>query len=462
MLDGAPPTNSRPTQDPLPSGLPVEPSEPQRSSLKGLAGHGLWTALGTIASSAIGLGQVVIVTRLLGVEIFGQIALIMAVTLTVRQIVGVRVWEWAMREFSGAYVRRDAVAGGVVIRTGFALSLGVNLVSFLIVLGVSRFSAQKFLHAESLTVWVATYGMSLLVSWIPDTAYGVMRVTERFRFLALQSVLLSLMRFTILASAAWFKPTIGSAVFAYLAVETLSATWMLTSTGRIFREDFGTSWWNASRSRPLLFDPSMRKLLLIGSLTDLLKVAGGRADLLVLGWFRPPAEVGLYRAAWNLVDVFDRLSSPLSMIVFSRLVKLATLKARAEYLALLRNISIWAAAFVVPGCLSVSFLAPWIVVTLYGPSYAATTPIIQTIAWCPLWLIGIWMQPNSVSVGHAEWGLKLVTSVTIWKLALLAALVPTHGAQGLAKTNLLYNIAIPLFVPWMYWQTKKVTRLWGS
>ncbi|MDX2054167.1 MAG: oligosaccharide flippase family protein [Polyangiaceae bacterium] len=429
-------------------------------SLNGLAGQGLWTAAGTVTSSAIGLAQVVIVTRLLGVETFGQIALIMAVTLTVRQVVGVRVWEWAMREFSGAYVRRDAAAGGTVIRTGFALSIGVNLVSFLIVLGVSRFSAQNFLHAENLTVWIAIYGMSLLVSWIPDTAYGVMRVSERFRFLAVQSVVLSLLRFSILSGAAWFRPTVGSAVVAYLAVESLSAAWMLASTGRIFRKDFGISWWQASRSRRLLFDRSMRKLLLIGSLTDLLKIAGGRADLLVLGWFSPPSDVGLYRAAWNLVEIFDRLSSPLSMIVFSRLAKLATLKARSEYLALLRNISLGAAALVIPGCLSLFFLAPWLVATLYGPSYAPATRIVQTVAWCPLWLVGIWMQPNSVSVGRAEWGLKLVTGVTIWKLALLAAFVPTLGAQGLASANLLYNLAIPLFLPWMYVQTKKLTKLW--
>ena len=431
-----------------------------RLGIKRLLGHGAWTTLATVGAAAIGLLQVVVVTRFLGAQTYGQVALIMAVTVTIRQFVGVRVWEWAIREFSAAYVAKDVRKAGRVVRTGYALSIAVNVVTMVLVLGSSGFAAERFLHEPALGRMVSFYAVTLLFNWPSDTAYAVMRVAERFRFLSFQTVVLSLSRLVVIGGSVWLRPTLEVTLLAYVFVEFLAAVWMIASAHRTFKEDLGETWWQASTGQPLFLDRSMRNLLMVGGVTDTLKLIGGRADLLVLGWFASPSEVGMYRVASNFVEMFDRLASALSMIVFSDLAKLAAQRKRREYLSNLLRISALAAATVIPGTFLMWALSDWLISILYGERFMDASRLLRILAWSPLWIVGIWVQVSSVSIGRAHWGLQLVAVMVAIKLGLLAVLVPSKGAEGLALVNAAYGAIFALLVPLVYLRTRRHTRGW--
>jgi len=405
-----------------------------------------WLVLSTGASMAVSLAQVALVTRLLGKQSFGQLVLITTVTLVVRQFVGVRVWEWAMKQFAVAYVRRDADLGVRVARTSLALSLGVNLLSLALQSVGAPFAAARFLHDPSLTLLVIGHGLTLLVTWTYDTSFAILRLSGRFRFLGFHGFASAAVRLLMIGGAVALWRRLDMAVAAYIVCELLLSIWLFAVAARAFRRDLGTTFWRRAGGPPPWTRGEVTRFLLTGALTDTLKVISGRMDLLVLGFYHAPAAAAVYQAAWNLVDAANRLANPVSMVIFSDVAKLAAAGEGRKLMSLAKRLSAAALVCVVPACLVLTFASEWIVRVIYGNAYAEAAPLLAVLSWTLVWLCSIWLQPMLVSIGRQIWGLYFLFVVTPLKVGLLFLLVPGGGAMGLAWANLIYHLSAPLLL----------------
>lgn len=405
-----------------------------------------WLILGTALSAAVGMVQVAVVTRELGKDAYGRLVLLMSIAAAARQILGVRVWEWVMKEFAAAKATQGAAAAASVMRTGYLLSLAVNAAAFLSIVVLSPLLTAKFLRDPSLIWLVILYATSLLVNWVADVSVAVQRIMGRFRFLALQGLAFNVMRLGTTVSALLISRSLFAMVAAGCLFELLSAIWAVSSANRSFRSGFGVGWWRAARGTQYRH-PGMWRLLAIGSLTDTLRLVGSRADVLVLAWFHTPAVVSVYQAANNVIDGVNRLSSPVLMATFSDLAHLGAERKGGALVRLLFKVSLLNGALAGAGCLTLYVLAPWLVHHIYGPEFSAAIGVLQVLAWVPMWLVGIWTQAATTSIGKPFWSVEGILLSTAIKLLALFTLVPSYGAVGLAFAQLAYAATHVLLVP---------------
>ncbi len=407
-----------------------------------------WMLASTGMSAVLGLLQIVIVTRLLGAGRYGKLVLIISFATTVRQFVGVRIWEWAMKEFAVAYTKRDAVHAAQVVKVGYATGVVVNLISFAIVAALASFAAHRIVHDDSTAPLVAGYGLVLLVNWSYDTSFAILRVTGRFRFLAIPQLLSSVVRVILLGGAVLIWQRLDTTVAAYLVNQVLVTLRLMIAAENVFAHELGGRWWRLARGAKALGARQVWRLMAIGSLLDTVKLAASRLDLMVLGWYSPSSEiVGNYQAAMNFLDQVNRIAQPVTMVAFSDLAKLGAEGKGRELLAIVKKLTILGFLVTVPIAAALSLGAPFWCRIVYGAGFPGAPALLAILGWTIVWQVSMWMQPSFVSIGKAQWGLEISLWLTPVKLIMLFALVPTMGATGLAIANLVYFVAFPLMTP---------------
>jgi O-antigen/teichoic acid export membrane protein len=408
----------------------------------------------TAASAVLGLAQVMLVTRLLGAEWYGKLALIMAISQSVRQFMGVRIWEWAMKEFAHAHTSKDPMYAAAVVRRGLVSSLIVNLLSFAIVVVGAPFAAGRFVHDPAMATLVVGYGVVLLVSWTYDTAFAVLRVVGHFRFLAMQQIGMSLLRIIVTGGSVVLWPRLEVTICSYIVVEIIASVWLSWVAARAFTSELGVSFWSLRRATAPR-DVHMARLVIIGSVMDTLKLAATRLDILVLGWFRAPVAVANYQAAWNFLDIAARVTQPITMVAFADLAKLGSTGEGKEIVRIVGKLSLLAFAVTLPACAALYLAAPLLCHLIYGAGYPDAPGLLQILAFSLMWLTGLWMLPSFVSIGKPTWGLEVVGIMTAIKVILLVVLTPTLGAKGVAIANLAYSLSVPLMLPLYFWRLRR-------
>src|SRR5262249_40300657 len=150
---------------------------------------------------------------------------------------------------------------------------------------------------------VVGYGLVLLVNWTYDVAFAVLRVSGKFRFLAAQQVAMSVVRIVVTGGSVILWRRLDATILSYIVVEVIASAWLSFQATRAFHAEIGVSVWRARGATRV----PMANLVIIGSVMDTLKLAATRLDVLVLGWFRAPVAVANYQAAWNFLDLTQRV-----------------------------------------------------------------------------------------------------------------------------------------------------------
>jgi O-antigen/teichoic acid export membrane protein len=415
-----------------------------------------WMLAATGTSALLNFVQIFVVTRGLGSARYGELALIIGFATLVRQLVGVRIWEWAMKEFAVAYTKKDPAHAAEVVKVGYVVGAAVNAISFVLVLAFAGFAARRIVHDESTTSLVAAYGLVLLVNWSYDTSFAILRVTGRFKFLAVQQLAASVLRVILLGGAVLVWKRLDTTVGAYVAIEVAVSLWLMIAADNVFARELGGRWWRLARGSRVLGVRDVGKLMAIGSLVDTLKLAVGRLDLMVLGWYSTSDVVGNYQAAANFLDQLNRIAQPVTMVAFSDLAKLGAEGKGRDLLRVVGKLTLLGLVVTVPLGAALSLGAPLWCRIVYGAGYPGAPAILAILGWSIVWQMSMWMQPAFVSIGKASWGLEVSLILTPLKLGLLFVLVPALGGEGLAMANLAYFLAFVLATPFYLARMRKV------
>ena len=122
---------------------------------------------------------------------------------------------------------------------------------------------------------------------------------------------------------------------AHLAAAAAGAILLLAVAGREVRARLWAARASARLSAVSRYRHEMLAFVGHSAVRASLKVVTRRFDLILLGHFRSPAEVGTYGAALRLAQVMEEISDPLYFAAFPQLAR-AWVEARDEFFRLLR------------------------------------------------------------------------------------------------------------------------------
>ncbi|ANU08123.1 lipopolysaccharide biosynthesis protein [Paraurantiacibacter namhicola] len=315
------------------------------------------------------LAYLAILSRSLGVKDFGHFSLIFGITLTVNALCSFATWQMIIR-FGTEHLAagRDRAFGRLSILGGLVDAFGALIGSVLAVIGF-------FLLADALEVNPAYRDMALLfvvaMQWARVSApYGILRALDRFDLSVYVGAVTPAGRL-LAAVAIWLTdPSVGRFLFAWAAVEFLSAA---------------VTWYTAWRLRPdvlrlsalkewrqsLAENPGLRRFLGVTYMSSSVHALIAQGPLLAVGYLFGTSAAGVYRIAEQLAMGLGKLAIILSDSIYPELNKERHGSPARQFQRLVRQVSLSVLVVSVAAVALAVWLGEDILVLISGEAFIA-------------------------------------------------------------------------------------------
>ncbi len=239
------------------------------------------------------------------------------------------------------------------------------------------------------------------------------------------------------AILAWAKMSLLAFMVGWAVCNLLYTVSAIALAARLIRPQFE---FDRERLRSLMI---LAAPLGVGALFYIVHT---RVDTLLLGYLRPVREVGLYGAAFKLLDLgtiaATTLLWPLIPILSRSLGALAP-----DGLALARRIVEAVGVVALPVAATAPYVAGPVILALYGPAFIDAASVIGILAVVfvvlALCLAGVVINISAGRVQYDYWNTALAVVVNI---ALNLVLIPRFGIVGAAYATLVSHLCMFLVV----------------
>lgn len=379
---------------------------------------------------ASGLAINVMVMRGLGVEGFG----VYGYLLTLVGLSGFAA-NMGMERYLKREIARDEARAGHYVGTGLGatalLSLGTGLFIVGWTTGVDG-RAEVIGAASFAAVALALQSIAL----VPVSAFhAVRRMGLGVGPNAVGRVVL------VVATAAFLWLRLG--VMAVFAAQVLDAAVTLLLAWRIYTRELGragldTTWDAVSTLIRTSVPFGLNQLFVSIYLT---------VDVLLLGWFRDDAEVGVYRGAVMLLSLFPVVADTLSTGLYPRMARHLGHPERAgEEMRFAARVLL---AISVPAAVGGVLCAEPVMVFLGGADFAASAlPFAIMAPLLPLRYLNNGFGMALSALDHQEDRTRGAILAAVVNVGLNLVVLPRYGAVGAAAVTLTTEVFLIAFMSW--------------
>lgn len=428
-------------------------------ALRQLLRNAGWLLLSDGTVLVAGLLGTLVAARALGAQEFGRITLVWSVVGVAHLLVDVRAWEAVTRYLSEFTSRQQPALALATLKLALLAEGVVALLGFGLIWLASGWVSTRLFNDASLRPLILLGAVTLVVSAFDRTARAVLRVFDRFGALGLCSAIEAVLSLLLVIVAVAVGGRAKGVLVAHLAAAAAGAILLLAVAAREIRARLWAARASARLSAVSRYRHEMLAFVGHSAVRASLKVLTRRFDLILLGHFRSPAEVGMYGAALRLAQVMEEISDPLYFAAFPQLAR-AWVEARDEFFRLLRamaaGLAVLTSAVVAVGAVA----APFIVALTLGPTYAAAAEPFRLLLFATgVAVATLWATPAMLGSGHPAAATTAATAGAAVLVVMLVALVPTWGMEGAAWARVggaLGYLAVVL--PWIVRAKRRTLR----
>ncbi len=330
-------------------------------SIGQLAARGAaWTFGATAGARVAALAGIAVLARILAPDDFGLVAFALVFIVYTETIgdlgTGAALIHWKDRE-------QDAA------RVTFWVNLAMGALWFLAMMAMAPFIAAFFRNPEAEPV-LRALAWTFPIKALGNTHDALLQRRLKFRARALPDLVQAISKMLVAVPLALLGFGAWSLVWGQLVSLALwtGLLWVMLP------------WWPGLRPPLDMLRPMLRYGRGIISVNMLAAVVH-HADLVIVGRMLGAAALGFYQLAYKIpemtVVLLVRVASRVVFPAFSRLNALGGVTAlRTGYLAALRYVALLA----VPAAVGLSVLAEPAVLTVFGPAWAPSVPILRALA----------------------------------------------------------------------------------
>lgn len=388
-----------------------------------------------------GLATLPLSVRILGLEGFGVLTVIIAVARLIYGLVptsgGETITTFVMR--SVAEGRSEAVR---IFRFTLIASLGLSLVAYAVI-AVLTFAAGSLLEIDpEHRHLMLLYGMVGLLTAVNRESQAVLRLADRLQLGLGVNVAVTLGRIGLLAAVWLTGGGIMEVVLAYVAVSAVNGLGMFAV---------------ATASAPLAGLAGFWRSLSIKVPPEVMRFYAGRyweagintalinnLDILLLARFADSADVGLYGAARRLVNMVRETIMPIRAGATVEYSRLWYSGRGAELRRVAFSTTVLTSALFAAGFGLLALLREPIIRLFLGDEFAGAAPLLL-IAILGTFPIALAFISLPAAVGRVG---PIILSATV-RLAIFLAtmlwMVPEYGAEGMAWARTISGL-VGLFI----------------
>jgi O-antigen/teichoic acid export membrane protein len=426
---------------------------------------GLWTAMSgrvfarkfacnvgiltvaNLAGAALSLIQGVLIARWLGPESYGVAALVMSYPDLVYTFFDARSSDASVKYLGEFHARGERERAVAMCKVGYLVDLAMVITAFVVVLATASWAARNIAHCPDVAWLVLVYSAALVPRALVGTSYAMLVTLARFPLIALLDITITVLRTGVVLGLVLAGWQVTGVIWGNAAA-TIAAGALYGLVGYVLaRRAWGASWLQGRWSDLKGYRPAILRFLAYNDLNALLGMIPKQLDVVLLGYFRNPMEVGYYRLARSFANVVSYLVAPLQSVTYPELARLWGSGDRQGLRRRLRQLT-WQvgvplAMAVLLGTAFVPFLLPPLVGVAYRPAILATQILLVGSA---IWLALFWLRLiYFVADRIARWMVGIsVYSAAFLILSLLT--ITELGYLGMAGSLLVVTTLFHLFM----------------
>ena len=385
--------------------------------MKRLATNIGWLLGGRGINAVLSLVYLALATRTLGLDGFGQFAIIIALGQVVTGLANFQTWQFIVRWGAGP--------DGPEKATGFAIALDLtSMVLGTIFAGVLCYTAQYWLPLSGDMLLIAfVYCVVSLLS-IRSTPTGLLRLRFKYGLATAADAVQPIIRALGAVLAALYMPNVLGFVMAWAASEVAVALayWILAAR----QESIATK---AIGLRTIPAEhPDAWRFVLSTNMSGTLTVAGKQFILLLVGAIGGEAFAGGFRVASQLGQALVQLAQTVSKAIYPELVH-----AQDQAMVIARRMANIALIGGVLAVLLALFFGRWALVTIAGEDFSIVywAMVILAISGA-IELVGASLESLLVSAGRAGTAFIVRAIPMALAIGLLQVAMDWNGLKGAA------------------------------
>jgi len=255
-----------------------------------------------IISNLISVFLTVYITRLLGVYDYGVLGIITSYVTNINKFFSFRMNEMVVRFVSEAYEQRNLAKAGALIKFAAVIETVTSMAAFSFLVITAKFGARIFLDDAALSGSIIFYGLTILTGIAMETANGVLRVINRYRAIAIVSLIQNVLVAILVLIAAKAGLGLKAIFFAYffgkmilgIAPVILDLAWLPGFLGK--------KWWKAPLSL-ITNKKEILKFTVSTNISSTINLFARDGEVLWIGALLSPLYAGYYKTAMTVINM---------------------------------------------------------------------------------------------------------------------------------------------------------------
>ncbi len=414
-------------------------SESLKAEKKEFLENAGWLFVAKFIPSAANFLEVIILARVLGLEGFGLLTLVVAYVRIINSLLDFRVWESVVR-YVGEFVERNESNHVLsMIKFSYIVDVLTGLIAFLVSISLANMANDMFIKSPDGFELILIFSFSLVVATAKSTSEALFRVFDKFKTIVFVKSSKSVFKLGSVLIALYLGYGIKGVLFAYVAVSFFEILLIQILINRILRQRGLDSWFSA---RVGLLSHRMKEItwfLLNTSFNATLGVANeGKIAVLILGYFFGGGAAGLYKVARSVIKVLSRLTDPLYEAIFPKLVSFSTLNLYDRLAEIIKFSVRSLLKFAIPVLIIILLFAEQLIGLVFGDQYTIASNTMKVLTIAVLFKGStFWLTPLLLAIGRP--GLRTIISMVkiLMYVVLLLVLVPKYSYLGAGITYLI-------------------------
>jgi O-antigen/teichoic acid export membrane protein len=392
---------------------------------------GLWVAEGVrLAITAI---QGIIVARWLGPHSYGIAALVVGYPGAILQFLDARSFDATVKYLGEFGARGEAKKAASITKLGYAVDTLIALSTSIVVIASAPWAARHIVKAPGTAWMVAAYSTAFVFRFPASTSQAILVSLGRFRAVAVVTIIVTISRAVFLlglVAVGWGISGVvwGSAIG--LVVEGV----LFGGLGYpAARRAWGTSGLTTSWQELRGHRREILHFLFWTDLGTLVTSLSKQWDVVVLGYFRHPTEVGYYRLARSVASLAGSVVSGLQLVIYPRFARLGV-RDRTRLALAARKSAVWIGVPLGAAAFLSLLILPTVVPLVAGQRFLPAAVAAQLlVAGGGVWITFFWLRPLFLALGEVRFWAVNTGGVSLASFVGFGLLVPTQGFLGMAQ-----------------------------
>ena len=401
-----------------------------------------WLFIAKSIPSAANFLEVIILARVLGLELFGLLTLVVAYVRIVNSLLDFRVWESVVK-YVGEFIEKNESDHALsMIKFSYIVDFLTGLIAFLVSISLASMANDILIKSPDGFELILIFSFSLILATVNSTSGALFRVFDKFKTIVFLKLSGSVFKLGSVLIALYLGYGIKGVLFAYVALSFFDFVLTQIVVHRILK-DKGLDGWLSARVG--LLSHRMREItwfLLNTSFNATLMIANeGKIAVLILGYFFSSEASGLYRVARSVIKVIGRITDPLYEAIFPKLVSFSTLNLYGRLVEMIKFSVTSLFKFIVPVLIIVLLFTEQLIGLIFGEQYITSANTMRVLAIAVLFTAStFWLTPLLLAIGRPGLRTAISTVKILTYVALLLILAPKYSYLGAGVAYLIVEV----------------------